>query len=182
MLLFALAVPDLQKPPGERRSLQNLPEAKVVKVIDGDTLDVLLKGEEIRIRLLGIDTPEKGEPLYKEAKERLAELASAVVYVEADAEKKDRYGRYLFWLYSEDGQLINAELVKEGLADCYYRPSFRGRRHALELLYQAFEACQKKIGIWSESYGKVALIAPNLVFLILPFGFYSQEAGFFYFF
>ena len=142
-----------------------LPLTQVLKVIDGDTLDVLLDGEEIRVRLLGIDTPERGQSLYYEAKERLQELAGARIYLEADDEEQDRYGRYLFWIWSEDGLLINAQLVEEGLADCYYRPSFRGRKHAGELLLRALEACGNKVGIWSKDYGRKLV---SILWIVAP--------------
>lgn len=139
--------------------LQNPTRAKVVKIIDGDTLDVLVDHETIRVRLLGIDAPERGRPLYAEAKEFLATRAGRLVYLESDTEAKDNYGRYLFWLFDEKGQLINAELVREGLADVFLRPSFRGRKHASELLHSALKACAEKKGVWSSDYLRVKTTA-----------------------
>ena len=73
----------------------------VVLVIDGDTIDVSVKGETKRVRLLNIDTPELGrdgvsdECLAREAKARLEELlpAGTKVSLEYDVERQDRYGR-----------------------------------------------------------------------------------------
>jgi len=149
--------------------VKHLPKVRVERIIDGDTLEVILQGKTIRVRLLGIDTPEKGEPLYQEAKGELSRLAGKVVYLEADQEEKDRYGRYLFWVWSEEGVLINAALVRGGLADCFFRPSFRGRKHALELLYEAFEAAKEKKGIWAPDYKSSLALGQRGLSFVLPF-------------
>ncbi len=98
-------------------------EYRVVKVVDGDTIDVVDDGEVTRIRLLNIDAPESVDParpvqcLGPEASARLAQLLpeGTVVSLEYDAERADRYGRTLAGVYL-DGELVNAKLVSEGLA------------------------------------------------------------------
>lgn len=90
----------------------------VTKVIDGDT--VIADGESVR--LLGIDTDERGGPCYKEAKERLEELVlDKEVLLEVDTEDKDRYGRYLRFLLL-DGDNINLRMVGEGMAVARFSP------------------------------------------------------------
>jgi micrococcal nuclease len=87
--------------------------ALVTDVVDGDTLTI--EGGS-RVRLLGIDTRERGEPCYQEAKDFLKELVEMKeIGLEADAEDKDRYGRLLrhVWL---NGTHINLEIMKQGLA------------------------------------------------------------------
>jgi len=87
-------------------------EGLVTGVIDGDTVRV--EGETLR--LLGIDTEEKGEGCYFAAKKRLEEL---ILNEEVDLEKsnrnKDHYDRYLRYIFL-DGENINVQLVREGLA------------------------------------------------------------------
>lgn len=85
----------------------------VSKIIDGDT--VIIEGSSVR--LLGMDTDEKGEPCWKSAKERITEL---VLNKEVDvvAEKnvnKDQYKRYLRYIFL-NGTNIDLQLVQEGLA------------------------------------------------------------------
>ena len=94
-------------------------EARVVRVIDGDTVDVLISGTRHRVRLFGVDTPERGERCYMEAAERTRELSGDVVVVESGPRTEDRYGRLLFYLFTQGGESIDAILVREGLATAW---------------------------------------------------------------
>ncbi|MBL7286159.1 thermonuclease family protein [Corynebacterium godavarianum] len=89
----------------------------VTKIVDGDTLDVDRDGETVRVRLLNIDTPERGECLYQEATDRLTELAppGTRVHLEHDEERQDRYGRELAAVFAGD-VFVNEQLATEGLA------------------------------------------------------------------
>jgi micrococcal nuclease len=98
--------------------------ALVVKVVDGDTL-VLAGG--IRIRVLGIDAPEMerdGRPadfLAHKAKAALAEMTlERTVSLSCDRLRYDLYGRLLAYLWLPDHTLVNAELVRRGLARVYF--------------------------------------------------------------
>ena len=85
----------------------------VVHIVDGDTFDVD-SGE--RIRMLGIDTPERGEYFYKEAKNRLAELIEGKeVKLVKDVSERDRYGRLLRHVYYNN-EWINKKMIDEGFA------------------------------------------------------------------
>ena len=94
-------------------------EAQVVRVIDGDTLDVLIAGVKHRVRLFGVDTPERGEPCYKEASKRTRQLSGEIVQIEPGPRSQDRYGRLLFYLYTRTGVSIEATLIQEGLATAW---------------------------------------------------------------
>ena len=96
-------------------------EAQVVQVIDGDTLDVLIAGTKHRVRLFGVDTPERGERCYEEATERTRELSGEMVQIEYGPRSEDRYGRLLFYLYTRTGESIDATLIREGLATAWTR-------------------------------------------------------------
>lgn len=97
-------------------------QATVVRVIDGDTIDVDLAGEETRVRLLNIDTPETKHPdepvqcLGPEATDFLESLlpVGAEVELEYDIEREDRYGRTLAGVFRADS-LVNAEIAAAGL-------------------------------------------------------------------
>ncbi len=95
----------------------------VVKVIDGDTL-MLSNGETVR--LIGIDAPERGEKCYKEAKEKLGEMALwKEGELESDVEAKDRYGRSLYYVYI-DGNFVNLKMVRQGYSFKFeYPPNIR---------------------------------------------------------
>lgn len=112
----------------------------VTKVIDGDT--VIVEGESVR--LLGIDADERGYPCYKEAKKRLEELIlNKEVYLERNVVNKDQYGRYLRYIFL-NGQNINLELVKEGLAIARFSPE--NVKYKEEIIAAEKDAREKGIG------------------------------------
>jgi len=117
---------------------------KVVKVIDGDTFKCTLRsGEEINVRMIGIDTPESrvnpklerdvsktglsreeiismGKEATEFTKRFLPE--GEVVYLEQDVQKTDKYGRVLAYVWLKDGRMLNEILVREGMAQVYTIP------------------------------------------------------------
>ena len=116
----------------------------VEKVIDGDTLE-MHSGE--RIRLLGIDTPERGEFLYEEASDRLSELVlGKYVRLESDAVERDAYGRLLRYIFINN-TLVNYVLVKEGYAEIYLPQE--GTKYEKRLIEAEDYAMQNRLGIWS---------------------------------
>jgi micrococcal nuclease len=116
----------------------------VKAVIDGDTIE-LENGE--RIRYIGIDTPEKNQPFFQEATQANQELLKNGKYtLEYDSDLKDDWGRTLAYVWI-DTLLVNAELVREGLASVYLiSPNFK---HKDELIAFQKEAREKRSGIWS---------------------------------
>jgi micrococcal nuclease len=97
--------------------------AQVVDVVDGDTLKVLLDGQEETIRLIGVDTPESVHPqkpvecFGREASALAQELAAnQAVQLEADPtqDRVDRYGRLLRYVYLPGDTLLNWELIYQG--------------------------------------------------------------------
>jgi micrococcal nuclease len=93
---------------------------KVVHIVDGDTLDVRGIG---RVRLVGVNTPEKEEEGYSEALDYLEmSCLGRTVDVDIDDEcPKDAYGRILGVVYVE-GTNINAQLLRLGHAQVLYLP------------------------------------------------------------
>jgi hypothetical protein len=112
--------------------------AKIERVIDGDT--VVIK-DKISVRLLGINSPEKGELYYLEAKEFLEnEVFNKTVKLKFGKERYDKYGRILAYIFL-DNENVNIKLVEEGLAN-YYFPS--GKDTYYEPIVLAWENCIKK--------------------------------------
>ena len=103
--------------------------AQVLKVIDGDTVDLFIDlgfkvGFNTRIRLIGIDTPEKNFPYGKVVKDYLTNLLEGnKVYL--DVTKKDKYGRYLGMIYlnESDNLSVNELLINENMAKAYHGAS-----------------------------------------------------------
>lgn len=119
---------------------------RVVRVIDGDTVE-LVGGD--RIRLLGIDSPERGEPFYDSAGTVLAGLVEdRLIEVKYSQRKRDRYGRILGYLF-RDSLFINAEMTREGLALVYLFDDNLGDSALISDLLQAQKsALARKAGIW----------------------------------
>ncbi len=116
----------------------------VLRAIDGDTLE-LSDGE--RVRLIGIDTPEKGEFYSKEAQDRLHELtAGKQVRLTQGLDERDKYGRLLRYVFVEN-TFVNLVLIEEGYARAFpYKP---GEEHE-EIIAKAEEkAKEQNLGVWS---------------------------------
>jgi micrococcal nuclease len=128
-------------------------ETAVVRIVDGDTL-VVTGG--VRVRLIGINTPESVDPrrpvecFGKEASAALARLVppGTPVRLDYDVERTDEFGRTLAYLYrTSDGLFVNAALVEGGYAQpATYPPNVA---HAGELAALADRARQGNAGFWS---------------------------------
>lgn len=120
--------------------------AKVIGVIDGDTIKVLKGLEEIRIRIFGVDCPEKKQPFGSKAKE----FTSDQVFgkdVEIHVRSGDRYGRTVATVKLTDGRDLAALNLEAGLGwwSKKYAPT--------ELEYERLEngARKMKRGLWSQA-------------------------------
>lgn len=116
------------------------------RAVDGDTIK--LRGGE-RVRYLGMDSPENGEPFHEEAKKRNAGLISGkkVKLVVCAEEPQDKYGRTLAWVYTGDSLLVNAALLREGLAKLMIIPPC-GLEKEKEFIRIEKEAQAGHRGIW----------------------------------
>ena len=115
---------------------------QVVKVIDGDTFDLKSGEEKIRVRLFGIDSPERGQAFNVKAKEFTAGLIAGKD-VRVVIRNKDRYGRFVGDVYLADGEYVNAEIVRAGYAWHFTRYSNDAKLAALQE-----EAKKNKRGLW----------------------------------
>lgn len=120
-------------------------KALVVSVIDGDTIELQ---DGSRVRYLGIDTPETGEPYYSEATARNKELVEGkVVYLQKGKRDRDEYDRLLRYIYI-DGIFVNAELVAQGYAKAYiFDPD---ERYSQVLVQLEQYAKMSKKGLWAK--------------------------------
>ncbi|SEP42837.1 thermonuclease family protein [Nitrosovibrio sp. Nv6] len=123
---------------------------RVVKIADGDTLTVLdATKQQHRIRLTGIDAPERRQAFGTVSKQHLAELAfGREVTVQWD--KRDRYQRILGKVLV-DGVDANLEQVRAGLA-WHYKHYAKGQQSADRILYaEAEEAASRNgVGLWRD--------------------------------
>ena len=120
---------------------------KVISIIDGDTYDVLLNGNEtFRVRMEGIDAPERGMPFYRISKNYLAELCSEK-YVTLQITGKDRYKRLLAFSYLEDGTELSHKMIEAGLAW-----HFKKYNSDADLAKLEIEARKLKRGLWIDKY------------------------------
>jgi endonuclease YncB( thermonuclease family) len=118
---------------------------KVVAVADGDTLTILTaEKEQVKVRLHGIDAPERKQAFGTKARERLAELAMGKTAT-ASGSKRDKYGRTVASL-SVDGRDIGEQLVAEGLAWHYVRYSDDRRLAEAERKARA-----ARLGLWRDA-------------------------------
>lgn len=110
--------------------------ATVTRVIDGDTIDVLLDGQQVRIRYVGVNTPERDESCYDDATQANRDLVEGkTVTLVTDTSDTDRYDRLLRYIYA-DGVFVNDALVRNGYAEAVlYQPD--------DAFYEDFLALEK---------------------------------------
>jgi len=128
-------------------------EATVVRVIDGDTIEVDIIGMRFKVRYIGIDTPELDDKqpefraLAQEATRLNRELIEGkVVRLEKDVSGTDDFGRLLRYVYVDD-IFVNAELVRQGLAWAEpYEPDTKYQDYLEELEAEARQAGR---GLWA---------------------------------
>jgi endonuclease YncB( thermonuclease family) len=127
--------------------------ARVVEVVDGDTIHVEIGGETYSVRYIGIDTPETVHPtepvgwMGPEASEANRNLVGGkTVYLEKDVSETDKYGRLLRYVFLDDGTFVNAELVRLGYAQVStYPPDVKYQDLFLEMQQEARDAGR---GLW----------------------------------
>ena len=116
---------------------------KVVSVLDGDIIEVLRHQHPERIRLNGIDCPEKGQAYGQKAKQATSALVFGKV-VMLQTFGKDKYGRTLADVRLLDGAHVNHTLVKESW--CWWYPKYALRNRELERLEKTHERRRKACG------------------------------------
>ena len=130
----------------------------VTKVVDGDTIWVDNNGQRLKIRMIGMDTPETVDPrkpvqcfALEASAQAKTILGGQSVYLETDPSQDsvDRYGRTLAYVWTESGRLFNLDMIADGFAHEYtYDLPYRYQ--------QAFRAAEDDAqaqarGLWSPS-------------------------------
>ena len=123
-------------------------QAKVIHIVDGDTITVLnATKKKIKIRLNGIDCPEKAQAYGNKAKQFTKNLVAGQM-VTIQAYDQDKYGRTIGGVILDDGRNLSQELVKAGYA-WWYRKYAPGNTVLEKLETVAREA---KTGLWSDPH------------------------------
>lgn len=124
---------------------------RVVGVSDGDTVTILDASKRThKIRLLGIDSPEKKQPFGERAKQSLSDLVFDK-QVSVEGGKQDRYGRSLGKIVL-DGRDINLEQIRRGMA-WHYKQYARDQSPQDRAAYAEAESAarQKRVGLWQDA-------------------------------
>lgn len=139
-------------------TLATLPTAeaagRVVKIIDGDTLDFLEGAKLQRVRLVDIDAPEKNQPFGNRAKQELNDLVQGANDTLLQPIGKDRYGRILGRVIVKKCEpacmnyYVNGEMVKRGFAWAY---RYHGKASSPWMEKLEHEARSEKRGLWSDA-------------------------------
>jgi micrococcal nuclease len=133
----------------------NAVTATVVRVVDGDTIDVVFASttDPVRVRYIGVDTPELYQGQDPECGSSEASAYNSalvmgrVVELVSDQDDTDRYGRLLRYVYVDD-IMVNEQLVRDGYATTMtIRPNVT---HADRFMALARQAMTDKVGIWQD--------------------------------
>lgn len=161
-LLLLFVTPALSHP-------QPQAAATVLRIIDGDTLEIELQGKKESVRLIGIDCPEsKANQKAKKDAERSGQDLKTItamgkqatvftkrlvksgdrVKIEFDVQQRDKYRRLLGYVYLPDGRMLNEEVVKAGYASpATFPPNVKYEGRFLKVYREARE---NKRGLWRE--------------------------------
>jgi endonuclease YncB( thermonuclease family) len=143
-------IEELEEAQGETPAIV---EARVIRVIDGDTIEVNVEGVIHKVRYIGIDTPETVDPsepvecFGKEASDKNSELVEGkIVRLEKDVSETDIYGRLLRYVWVGD-IFVNDYLVRQGYAYAYtYPPDVK---YAEQFAEAQREARENNRGLWA---------------------------------
>lgn len=139
----------------------------VTRIFDGDTVEIEILG---KLRLLGIDTPEREDSnrdrfyqrwqisprrlraIYQQARRfNQQSLQGKRVTISYEPGNRDPYGRLLVYLYLPDGQMLNRLLLEMGLASVFRRYDFSLRQ---EFLQVEDDARRRQVGLWENPSGR----------------------------
>lgn len=140
----------------------NKMKVELVATVDGDTAKFEMNRKQVTVRFLGINTketvdPKRGEEAWgKEAsnftKEKLENATKIELEFDSHANEKDKYNRYLAWIWVDD-ELLQNWLVKLGLAETYMLQN--NYKYAGMLQESEEVAKDSKLGIWSDKASSI---------------------------
>lgn len=117
---------------------------KVVGVSDGDTFTAINRDNlQLKVRIYGIDAPEKGQDFGNKAKQTLSDYIFGQD-VTIDVQSRDGWGRYISYVYTPDGKDVSLLMLKDGMAW-----HFKKYDSTEEYSKAEEQAKKKKVGLWS---------------------------------
>jgi micrococcal nuclease len=143
--LFSVYYKDIKETTG--KAIVTKEEGLLLRVIDGDTIEAKIDNEIWKIRMLGINTPEKNMPHANSAKDFLKQFENRTIILESDEEDVDKYNRKLRYIYY-DSRFLNLEIIERGFANTYYLDNLRYKEDFLRAENQARNL---ELGIWEKS-------------------------------
>jgi endonuclease YncB( thermonuclease family) len=146
-LILLLLIPLLQKKGSQDLNLKNQTfNARVIHILDGDTMEVLYQHMPIKIRLAHIDSPEKrrSQPFGNQAKQALSDLCFGQ-YVVVYGQKYDRYRRLIAVVKNQKKQILNQEMIRQGMA-------WHFKKYSTDTGYAQLEITARKnrVGLWRD--------------------------------
>jgi micrococcal nuclease len=143
--------PPVSRPPSVASNGMRL--ATVTRVVDGDTAHVRLRGRDVTVRFIGVDTPETvapGQPIECFGPEAshftTRQLTGQRVGLEFDVDRIDPFGRTLAYVWIPDGSLFNETLVRRGFATVATYPPDTRHVQLFEAAQRAAKATER--GLW----------------------------------
>ena len=139
--------------------IRKSPTYKVLRVVDGDTIHIDYNGKDEKVRFIGLDTPETKDPrkpiqcFGREATAKMTEFAeNKNVRLEFDKTqgKRDKYGRILAFVYSEDNKNLAYEMIRQGYGNEYTYNS-NPYKYQSEFKEAARKAREENKGLWAEN-------------------------------
>lgn len=133
--------------------------------MDGDTIHISYNGKDEKVRFIGLDTPETKDPrkpiqcFGREATAKMAEFAeNKKVRLEFDKTQgeRDKYGRILAFVYSEDNKNLAYEMIRQGYGNEYTYNS-NPYKYQNEFKEAARKAREENKGLWAENTCQVIL-------------------------
>lgn len=136
------------KAPKKQADLRNLTvfTGKVIGIKDGDTYEILYDGQPERVRLADVDCPEKSQAFGNNAKQYASDLCFGKTVTVTCAAKRDRYGRLIGTVVTDNGTNVNEALVKAGFAWHY-------KQYSKSEEIGDFEVAARKnhLGLWADT-------------------------------
>lgn len=139
--------------------IRKSPTYKVLRVVDGDTIHIDYNGKDEKVRFIGLDTPETKDPrkpiqcFGREATAKMTELAeNKNIRLEFDKTQgeRDKYGRLLAFVYSEDSKNLAYEMIRQGYGNEYTYNS-NPYKYQNEFKEAARKAREENKGLWAEN-------------------------------
>jgi len=124
-------------------------DIQLVECIDGDTTIFNIDGEDQKVRLLIVDSPERNQPYYSKASNFVCNLYKNAASIELEMDpkaEKDNYDRLLAWIWVDD-TLIQQSLLENGYAKIAY--VYDDYKYTDDLRIIEESAKQDKLGLWS---------------------------------